>query len=153
MGADGHSAGSYRRETLTDGVDADVVDPTGSETAAPSCAPGDTEHHAPGGGFRNPWESFTLHGLRDVVTAFTRDFDRGRAQPLDMPQQHPDAATLRAGAELRRVEDGIQACWVGHATFLLQMLGFNILTDPIWSARCSPTQCVGPKRFVDAALP
>jgi L-ascorbate metabolism protein UlaG (beta-lactamase superfamily) len=36
---------------------------------------------------------------------------------------------------------------VGHATFLIQMDGVNILTDPIWSERCSPVSWVGPKRY------
>ncbi len=36
--------------------------------------------------------------------------------------------------------------FVGHATFLLQFAGLNILTDPIWSDRCSPVSWAGPKR-------
>lgn len=35
---------------------------------------------------------------------------------------------------------------VGHGTFLIQMDGLNILTDPIWSKRCSPVSWAGPKR-------
>ena len=35
---------------------------------------------------------------------------------------------------------------VGHATFLIQMDGLNILTDPIWSNRCSPVSWAGPSR-------
>jgi L-ascorbate metabolism protein UlaG (beta-lactamase superfamily) len=35
---------------------------------------------------------------------------------------------------------------VGHATFLIQIDGLNILTDPIWSDRCSPVSWIGPKR-------
>ncbi|MEE9912878.1 MAG: MBL fold metallo-hydrolase [Deltaproteobacteria bacterium] len=35
---------------------------------------------------------------------------------------------------------------VGHATFLIQMDGVNILTDPIWSERCSPVFWAGPRR-------
>jgi len=35
---------------------------------------------------------------------------------------------------------------IGHATFLIQIDGLNILTDPIWSDRCSPFSWVGPKR-------
>lgn len=35
---------------------------------------------------------------------------------------------------------------VGHATFLIQMDGLNLLTDPIWSDRCSPVSWAGPKR-------
>ncbi|MEW6333193.1 MAG: MBL fold metallo-hydrolase [Thermodesulfobacteriota bacterium] len=36
---------------------------------------------------------------------------------------------------------------VGHATFLIQMDGVNLLTDPIWSERCSPVSWAGPKRY------
>jgi len=41
---------------------------------------------------------------------------------------------------------------VGHATFLIQMDGLNILTDPIWSDRCSPIPWMGPKRHVRPAI-
>ncbi|MHB8771766.1 MAG: MBL fold metallo-hydrolase [Syntrophales bacterium] len=36
---------------------------------------------------------------------------------------------------------------VGHATFLVQMDGLNILFDPIWSERCSPVSWAGPRRY------
>jgi L-ascorbate metabolism protein UlaG (beta-lactamase superfamily) len=46
-----------------------------------------------------------------------------------------------------RVDDGrIRVTWVNHATMLVQMDGLNILTDPIWSERCSPVSFAGPKR-------
>lgn len=35
---------------------------------------------------------------------------------------------------------------IGHATALIQLDGVNILTDPIWSERCSPVSWAGPKR-------
>lgn len=35
---------------------------------------------------------------------------------------------------------------VGHATFLIQLDGINILTDPIWSERASPVAFTGPRR-------
>jgi len=40
----------------------------------------------------------------------------------------------------------IQYTFVNHSTFLIQHQGINILTDPIWSKRCSPFQLIGPKR-------
>jgi N-acyl-phosphatidylethanolamine-hydrolysing phospholipase D len=40
----------------------------------------------------------------------------------------------------------IQLTWVGHSTFLIQVAGINILTDPIWSKRASPIGWLGPKR-------
>lgn len=46
-----------------------------------------------------------------------------------------------------RVEgDALRACFVGHATVLLQTGGLNILTDPLWSQRASPVTFAGPKR-------
>lgn len=44
-----------------------------------------------------------------------------------------------AGAEVR-------VTWVNHATLLIQTENVNILTDPMWSERCSPVQFMGPKR-------
>lgn len=36
--------------------------------------------------------------------------------------------------------------FVNHATMLIQIDGFNILTDPVWPDRVSPFKYVGPKR-------
>ena len=41
---------------------------------------------------------------------------------------------------------------VGHATFLVQIDGLNILIDPIWSDRCSPVSWLGPKRHSQPAI-
>ena len=46
-----------------------------------------------------------------------------------------------------RVEDGIRATYINHATILIQVDGLNILTDPIWSERASPVTFAGPKRI------
>lgn len=64
-------------------------------------------------------------------------FERGDPDPA-----HPAAPP----GELR-------ATWVGHATFLLQFGGLNVLTDPVWSERASPLRWAGPTRLVPAALP
>ena len=44
----------------------------------------------------------------------------------------------------------MRVAWLGHASLLVQFDGVTILTDPIFSKRCSPLQFVGPKRFRDA---
>lgn len=44
-------------------------------------------------------------------------------------------------------KDGLQIMWIGHATLLVQFDDFNILTDPVFLDRCSPTQYAGPKRY------
>ena len=46
-----------------------------------------------------------------------------------------------------RVPDGtIRITYIGHATFLIQMDGYNILTDPVWADRSSPFSWAGPRR-------
>lgn len=46
-----------------------------------------------------------------------------------------------------RVDGGPRVTFVNHATFLLQVDGLNVLTDPVWGARTSPVRWAGPKRF------
>ncbi|WNG40561.1 hypothetical protein F0U61_47905 [Archangium violaceum] len=41
---------------------------------------------------------------------------------------------------------GLRVTFINHATVLLQLDGLNILTDPIYSERCSPVSFIGPKR-------
>jgi L-ascorbate metabolism protein UlaG (beta-lactamase superfamily) len=37
--------------------------------------------------------------------------------------------------------------WFGHSTALLEIDGYRVLTDPVWSNRCSPSRTVGPERM------
>lgn len=57
---------------------------------------------------------------------------------LDAPPGPPPPPAV-AGHRLRITH-------INHATWLIQGHGVNILTDPIWSDRCSPLSTVGPKR-------
>ena len=41
----------------------------------------------------------------------------------------------------------VRATWIGHASVLAEVDGSVILTDPIFSQRCSPFQWSGPKRY------
>ena len=49
-------------------------------------------------------------------------------------------------------EGEIAATFIGHATFLLQFPGMNLLTDPVFSNRVSPFSWAGPKRIRPPAL-
>jgi len=47
----------------------------------------------------------------------------------------------------RSVPDGaMRVTFINHATTLIQLDGVNVLTDPIYSERCSPFDFAGPKR-------
>jgi N-acyl-phosphatidylethanolamine-hydrolysing phospholipase D len=100
-------------------------------------------HHDPDGGFLNPWP--TAEREAGGVLRWQRE-RRGRELPPDpppgaLPAAEPDIAHPRAAA------DEIRVTWVGHATFLVQVGGVNLLTDPHWSRRASPVQFLGPTRF------
>lgn len=41
----------------------------------------------------------------------------------------------------------LSATWLGHATALLEIEGHRLLTDPVWSERCSPSRSIGPQRL------
>ncbi|MBK5277870.1 MAG: MBL fold metallo-hydrolase [Bacteroidia bacterium] len=43
--------------------------------------------------------------------------------------------------------DKLRITYVNHSTFLIQIKGMNILTDPVWSERTSPFTFAGPKRM------
>jgi len=43
--------------------------------------------------------------------------------------------------------------WLGHATALVEIDGFRLLTDPVWSERCSPSQNIGPRRLHPPPVP
>lgn len=49
--------------------------------------------------------------------------------------------------------DEIAVTHIGHAMFLLQFAGINVLTDPMYSERASPVGWTGPKRVRDPGVP
>lgn len=51
------------------------------------------------------------------------------------------------GAPPPSSSEQLRVTFVNHSTFLLQVAGVNILTDPIWSYRASPVSWAGPRRF------
>jgi N-acyl-phosphatidylethanolamine-hydrolysing phospholipase D len=59
-----------------------------------------------------------------------------------IPHVRTDAAALRANTAAPT------ATWIGHAAFLVQLAGMNVLVDPHFSERASPVQFAGPRRIV-----
>lgn len=55
-----------------------------------------------------------------------------------VPNVKPDIARLNAN----RTETTIT--WIGHSTFLLQIGGLNIVTDPVWAARMATQARLAP---------
>lgn len=61
------------------------------------------------------------------------------------PGDYPSPFSLATPDE-RVNGTSLRITFVGHASFLIQTAGLNILIDPVWSERTSPFSFVGPKR-------
>jgi len=69
-----------------------------------------------------------------------------RPDPISFPLAHNDVQYLQQNKSDKTLT------WVGHATFLLQLNGYNILTDPHFSKRASPLSFMGPERTTPPGL-
>ncbi len=66
------------------------------------------------------------------------------------PEWAPSPYTDKPPAQ---VDGGkVRLSYVGHASWLIQAGGSNILVDPVWSERASPVKWAGPKRHNDPGI-
>lgn len=59
----------------------------------------------------------------------------------------PESEVSFAQKPASEVTNSLVITYVNHSTFLIQVDGLNILTDPVWSDRVSPFSFAGPKRM------
>lgn len=94
--------------------------------------------HYDGEHFFNPGVARSTRGLLQVLRWRMREkrtpWPTGLIDPVFRPP--PDAIDAGRAA----------ITFVNHATFLIRLPGMLILTDPIFSKRCSPVSWAGPKR-------
>jgi L-ascorbate metabolism protein UlaG (beta-lactamase superfamily) len=62
------------------------------------------------------------------------------------PSPHADTPPPSVNGEKVRLS------FIGHASWLIQTAGLNILVDPVWSTRASPFTFAGPKRHNDPGI-
>ena len=106
-------------------------------------------HHAPEGGFRNPWPDSEPRSWSEAMR-WWRERRKHNLAPSPSPGSFPSATPMISYPRAETAD--FTATWVGHSTVLLQMGGLNILTDPVFSLRASPVQWTGPRRLMDPAL-
>jgi L-ascorbate metabolism protein UlaG (beta-lactamase superfamily) len=88
----------------------------------------------------------------DPVSAFTMDREQLRLIAWELlagrAGSRPQASIpLSAPGLLEGDSGGLSVSWLGHSTALLEIDGYRVLTDPVWSQRCSPSDVVGPERL------
>jgi L-ascorbate metabolism protein UlaG (beta-lactamase superfamily) len=87
-----------------------------------------------------------FHNLKTTTHAGFTDMVRWMTNREEGPWQEWREITPAAPPPQRVSGSELRVTWVNHSTFLIQTANLNILTDPIWSERCSPVQFAGPKR-------
>jgi len=99
---------------------------------------GPVSDHFDGKKFINPG-AVKAGGFKDVMKWMSK---RDRGEWTEMK------AAGYGAVPVAKVEgDTIVVTFVNHSTFLIQMQGLNILTDPVWSERASPVTFAGPRRM------
>lgn len=100
--------------------------------------------HFDGKRFFNPKSSFTYHNVFKALKMW-----------LTTPQAKWPEQVVNTGKPVLNhnlTSHQLAVTFINHASFLLQIGGLNILTDPVWSKRVSPFKFVGPKRVREPGI-
>jgi N-acyl-phosphatidylethanolamine-hydrolysing phospholipase D len=98
------------------------------------------------------------HGFRNLDPSYAYPLvERARRLLRRTAEGWPERGTplevLRNdGADIRANGVKPTITWIGHSTFLVQLGGLNILTDPNWNDRASPVRFAGPRRIIPPGL-
>jgi N-acyl-phosphatidylethanolamine-hydrolysing phospholipase D len=118
--------------------------------SAMNCAahtPSAEKPHHTQNGFRNVHE-YEEHDFWDFLRwrreRANKEIPRPESYNFPLAQNDPNF--------LNHNRDKKTVTWIGHATVLLQVGGYNILTDPHFSRRASPVQWAGPERVAPLGL-
>ena len=93
------------------------------------------------GVFTNLEPSSTVNLTRQQQFVLAREVIGGSADqnpPAPVPIVTPDPSVVAAD---------LATTWYGHSSAIIEVDGYRILADPVWSDRCSPSRAVGPQRL------
>lgn len=97
-------------------------------------------------GFRNLDPGYAYPLLERARRLVRRNFEGWPERGAPLTVRANDGAAIRANGVNPTIT------WIGHSTFLVQLGGLNILTDPNWSDRASPVRFAGPRRLIPPGL-
>jgi N-acyl-phosphatidylethanolamine-hydrolysing phospholipase D len=97
--------------------------------------------------FTNPHIKNSRRTLKDLILWKLGYYDDAAGHP-----QIPSTFTY---PKYRKTADQTAptVTWINHSSFLVQIKGISLLTDPIYSNRCSPVPLIGPKRRHPPGIP
>jgi L-ascorbate metabolism protein UlaG (beta-lactamase superfamily) len=73
--------------------------------------------------------------------------------PHATPSKPPATVQVEPGRFATPPASGLRITWFGHSSMLVEIDGYRILTDPLWSERASPLSWIGPRRFYAPPAP
>ena len=79
---------------------------------------------------------------REQQRLILREIFGGRAA-----SRPPESIPLATPRLIDSQGSGLAVTWFGHSTALFEIEGYRVLTDPVWSHRCSPSDVIGPERM------
>jgi L-ascorbate metabolism protein UlaG (beta-lactamase superfamily) len=65
----------------------------------------------------------------------------------------PGPIPLATPASTDAVAANLAVSWYGHSTAMIEVDGYRVLADPVWSRRVSPSHTVGPQRMHEVPVP
>jgi L-ascorbate metabolism protein UlaG (beta-lactamase superfamily) len=104
--------------------------------------------HCDGWRFFNPRGWKQALGFSDLPRWWWQRLARGQGSRWPARVPPPRRPVLSEAGSARQVA----LTFIGHSTFLLQLPGLNLLTDPVFATRAGPLGLLGPKRVRPAAL-
>jgi L-ascorbate metabolism protein UlaG (beta-lactamase superfamily) len=118
----------------------------GASPAAINAVAGDSPHFREGA-FVNTEPASGASLTREEQRRLLRDLALGRDSaspngpiPLVIPPTATEATDLAV-------------TWYGHSSAVIEVDGYRVLADPVWSDRCSPSRVVGPHRLHPVPAP
>lgn len=94
----------------------------------------------------DPASTFNLESEEQRQVIWDLIGSRAASQP---PGPIPIATPAPADAAAAQ----LSARWYGHSSALIEVDGYRVLADPVWSRRCSPSHTVGPQRLHEVPVP
>jgi len=112
----------------------------GADTGAIAAVTKDSPHYRDGV-FVNREPSSMVSMNREEQRMLVRDLLLGRTAG------RPDGPIPLATPDFADAAADLAVTWFGHSSVLIEVDGYRVLADPVWSERCSPSRTVGPQRM------
>lgn len=125
----GNMRHSWKSLLLTEPAQADWFDSEGYPKAVRNAF----------GRFVNPWNSRSTNGIQSLSNFLqwrVQRFYNLRVRPKK--QQSPQSTDKLAFSSTPPPRDQIRCTWLGHSTTLVELHGFTVLTDPIFTTTTDP---------------